>query len=514
MLRKKRMLSISLSILLSLAVLAGCQPASKSSERSGDTTNTNNTASTNNTNSSGTNNIDLSKKHTIKVFLWGPREIAKDDAIIQQLNQKFNIDLKVERVLAKEYGKNLEVRIASGDIPDIFRYEISKPDVYKHLYEDGYLMNFVEYADKYQLKDLSDYMNHPEMNEFKEQDGMYQLPSYPGQVVAPILIRQDWFDQLGLAHPKTWDEFQKDLQVIQDKKLGGNKTVGVVSSFGFYGGAALSSVGWTGANEWGKVNDAWTYEKVMPEYKGFLQFWRDMYQKGVLDREIFTNNESQEHAKFTSGQAAAIITAADRVAVLQKTLTDTNPNAKLSILYPWPEGPKGPLYATGSPYTSPVVAVKKGKDEDFLARVAMLTDYLHSEEGINMLNFGIEGTHYNMDNGKMVRTEAYNRDIIPATGNLLAFFTDYSLAKQDVDDELKKVYADATTNAIAPPFTTLSYGNEANLMPTITLKQQEWVVKFVTDTATDIDKGWDTYLKELKNAGLDKLTQTIQEKNK
>jgi putative aldouronate transport system substrate-binding protein len=501
------------SLLISLLVVtAGCQANTDSGKNSTSSGGSSSTSSPVPSDQAESNEVDLSKKYTIKMFTWGPKDLDKDDAIVKHLNEKFNIDLKVERVLSLEYTKNLEVRIASGDMPDIFRYNMNTPGTYRHLYEDGYLMNFAEYADKYKLDGLKAYMSIPEMDEFKEEDGMYQLPSSPGKEISPILIRQDWLDQLGLEAPKSWDELQSHLQLIKDNKLGGDKTVGLVSSFGFFSGIGVSSVGWTGSYEWGKLDGEWTYEKAMPDYKGFLQYWKDMYASGLLDREIFTNNESQEHAKFTSGQAAAILTAPNRVAVLEKTITDSDKNAKISVINPWLEGQKGSLYGTLLPYTSPVVAIKKDKDEDFLARVALLMDYMHTEEGVKILNFGMEGVHYNMKDGQMVRTEQYDRDIIPALGNLIAGFTDYSLAKQDVSEELKKLYADVDKNAVSPPLTPLSYGDAATHLLNIEQKQRDWVVNFITGK-NDVEKDWDAYIKEMNNAGLEKLTQSIRENN-
>jgi putative aldouronate transport system substrate-binding protein len=457
--------------------------------------------------------VNLDKKYDIKWYQWGPRDIHPDDAVIKHINEKFNVNIKIERILAKEYLKNLELKIAAGDLPDVFRYPISTGShIYSQLYEDGFLMNFAEYADKYSLNGLKEYIKRPGTEEFREQNGVFQLPSRKAGVPAVMVVRQDWLDQLNMKKPTTMDEFKVMLKAFKDNKLGGNNTVPATFALGYNPMLGLS-VGYTGANDWGKVDGKWMYESVMPQYKSFLQYLRELYQEGLIDREVFTANEAQSKAKFIGGSAGVIMAPSERFAALEKDFQATNKNVKLSLIIPMSKGPAGDFVRVDNSYTEPFVAIKKGRDEDFLARVAAVIDYTHSEEGIKILNYGIEGVHYKMDNGKMVKTELYNRDMIESLGHLTAMTSDYSAAASDVEGALKDNVDHAKKSGIPPAVTALSYGSAKDTVPSIEKKYIEWMINFVTGTK-DINASWDQYVKEMNDAGLKKLTAAVEENTK
>lgn len=82
-------------------------------------------------------------------------------------------------------------------------------------------MNFTEYAEKYDLKALKAYMDKPGTEEFREENGVFQLPSRKAGVIPNVIVvRQDWLDQLGLKKPTTMDEFKSMLKAFKDNKMG------------------------------------------------------------------------------------------------------------------------------------------------------------------------------------------------------------------------------------------------------------------------------------------------------
>ncbi|MBD2845566.1 extracellular solute-binding protein [Paenibacillus sp. IB182496] len=456
--------------------------------------------------------INLDEKYEITMFQWGPRDIAEDDAIIAYINDKFNIDFKVERILAKEYVTNLELKIAAGDMPDIFRYPLGSMHIYNHLYEDGYLMNFEEYAERYDLDGLRQYMNREGTEEFREADGVYQLPSNRGKEATLLIVRQDWLDELGLAHPKTWAEFEAMLQAFKDNQLGGASTVPLTAAFGVSEFFSITP-SFTGANTWAQTADGWIYEPVMPEYKEYYRYLAELYQKGLVDRELFTANETQAKAKFVSGASGLYMAGANRYNEVERDLLAGNPDAELAVILPKPEGPAGALTRVSSAYVEPVVAIRQDRDEDFLARVAALLDFMHSEEGIRILNFGIEDVHYNLQDGKMVKTEAYERDILPSLGHLTAMTTDYSAAAGNVEGVLKENIDYSAESGLAPPLTQISYGSATELIPAIEQKTEEWMIAFVTGKK-DVDADWDAYISEMNAAGVTQLIAAVEENTK
>ncbi|MFD2117203.1 extracellular solute-binding protein [Paenibacillus yanchengensis] len=512
---KRKIVTLLMLMLIFILTVMGCsskQGNTKPTEtKPGTSSESKNTEKTNEEKASEgvASTINLDKKYDIKWFQWGPRDIHEDDAIIKFLNEKFNVNIKVERILAKEYLKNLELKIAAGDMPDVFKYPVSTGShIYSQLNEDDFLLDFADYASKYELKALQSYIDRPGTEEFREENGVFQLPVRRAGISSVFVVRQDWLDELKLEKPKTMDEFKNMLQAFKDNKMGGDNTVPMTFVFGAADFLGLST-GYTGVNTWGKVDNKWTYESIMPQYKAFLQYANELYKEGLVDRELFTSNENQAKSKFVSGKTGVIMSSTEKFVALEKDMAESNKEAKLALIMPMPEGPAAVPARVSASYTDPFVAIKKERDEDFLARVAAIIDFTHSEEGIKMLNFGIEGVHYNMENGKKVKTELYDRDILPSIGHLLAMTTDYSLSSGDVEGILKENYDYSQQFGIAPPFTALSYGEVKDKVSTIEKKNNDWVIEFVTGSK-DIDQYWDQYIKEMNDAGLITLTEAVQ----
>jgi putative aldouronate transport system substrate-binding protein len=451
--------------------------------------------------------ISFDKKVEVSVFQWGPRDIAEDDAIIKHLNEKFNINLDVKRILAKEYNQNLEIKIAAGDIPDIFRNRGDASHIYRKLYEDDFLASFTEYAEKYNLKNILDYFNSPGARRFAEKDGYFQLFTNKGHAGHGIIIRQDWLKQLNLEMPKTWQEYKEMLRAFKENNLGGENTV---PETGFEIGPAVIT-SYTGVLGWKKVDSKWTYEYTLPGYKDALAYLKSLYSEGLLDREIFTINESQANGKFISGKAGVIYTMAkNRFVKIEEQVKEKNPDAELSMIVPLPEGPNGIVYNETSGLFDCIMVPKNNRSEEKITRIMKLVDYMHSEEGIDILLNGIKGVHYTIEDNKRITNEAYERDIISGIGHLTAMLTDYSGTYKQLEGIVKTNYETSAKYGAINPAEGFSSDITSELEPLIKEVCEEWKVHFITGDK-DLDKDWDEYIKALEKVGLNKLTQTVSE---
>ncbi len=509
----KRVFTILLAVMLMMSLaFTGCQKDDEASDGSVTTTtveaeDTETEADSEQEEETTTEvaKINYDKKYDINIFQWGPRDIEEGDEIIKHLCEKFNIEIKVDRILAKEYVKNLEIKVAAGDLPDFFRNNKGSQHVYRNMYEDDYLASFTEYSEKYDLQGIREYLKKPVMKRFAEKDGFFRVPTDRGFAGSGLVVRKDWMDQLNLDMPKTMEEYKNLLKAFKDNNMGGEDTVPVT---GFRSPTELVSC-YTGCQEWKKFNGKWTSEYVLPEYKEALRFIQGLYSEGLIDQEIFTLNESQANGKFIGGKAGVMFTMAkNRYVKLKKQLAEKNPDAEMSMIVPMPEGPAGIGYREQTGLGSSVIVPKIDQSEDKLTRIMALVDYMHTEEGLDILINGIEGIHYNMEDGKMVKTDAYERDIISGIGHLTAMLTDYSGNYKSLEGPVKENYEAAVKYAVINPaegFTSEVYEEyDALVEPVI----GEWSTSFITGEK-DLDEDWDEYLKQLEKAGLDKLTEEV-----
>ncbi|MDF2651193.1 MAG: hypothetical protein K0Q73_6998, partial [Paenibacillus sp.] len=118
---------------------------------------------------------------------------------------------------------------------------------------------------------------------------MYFLPFAPdGEAASGWFIRQDWLDKLGLAVPKTADDYYKVLKAFKEKDPNGNGKADEIPYFdrnkNVYGLLALwaADIGYTLKD--GKI----VFGPMEPEYKMGMTSLAKWYKEGLIDREIFT----------------------------------------------------------------------------------------------------------------------------------------------------------------------------------------------------------------------------------
>ena len=448
----------------------------------------------------------------INVFQWGPRDVDPADEVVAHINDALNIDLRINRILAREYTQNLEIKIAAGDIPDLFRIPNAAQYIYVNLHRDGFLANQSDYAERYDLADLQAWFALPEIADFSEEDGFYRSPTRRNPVgsVGIVIARADWMDDLGLDSPTTYDEFKAMLQAVARAEPGGEDTVPITGN----SIARLIELtrGFHGATAWKQQNGQWVSERVLPGYRDALRYLRDLYAEGLIDREYFTLNETQSRGKWVSGSAFIAIangSTFDRFPQYTRLLTANDPTAETTLIDPLPRGPAGIVYGGTYGLDAPWVVPKRDKSEALIARAVSLLDYVHSEQGNDVVLNGVEGVHYVMQDGERVTNEAHERDIIPGLGHMFAMSTDYAAYKMRVNDIVDRSREIGTEHAVHTPIST-AYTGEAYLenMPLIQDVHDTWFTDFVTG-AKDLEREWDAYLAALDRVGLAEVTAEI-----
>lgn len=155
-------------------------------------------------------------------------------------------------------------------------------------------------------------------------------------ILSGILVRQDWMDKLGIKAPTTIDEFTDMLKQFKDKDPNGNgaKNIPLTSD----NTMNLLTTGIAGAFglefNWNDVNGKLVNQVQMPGFKDYILYLKDLYNKGLIDKESPTNQFSTAKEKFTSGRAGAFADGWGDIPTIDDTLKKTQPNAKVVYLPP------------------------------------------------------------------------------------------------------------------------------------------------------------------------------------
>jgi putative aldouronate transport system substrate-binding protein len=446
------------------------------------------------------------KKLDLHIFTTWPNDIVAEDAVRAFLEKKFNATIKLSVYGGAEYMQPLKMRIAAGDFPDYFR--TTEDAVYKNLYDDKLIVNISDYVAKYGMANLKRHFERKYADLYKEADGFYQIPVYTGVWAHAMFIRKDWVDKLGLKMPATYQEYRNVLQAFVKNDPDGKKTAGLTSRDSSWLYHIIC--GFTGIYEgWTRKTGDWTFYVFLPEFREAMRYLAGLYKDGLLDPEFAVLNTAKAYEKIAMGKAGSIMTSMVHYEMMNGPLQQNLPGAVLSLVVPFPAGTAGPYRREGLGFWSSGM-IAKAKSEEVKVRVLALLDYINGSEGQDLMGRGIEGVHYQMKDGKVVRLdEMRKRDFQTNQVHIFANLINQGERMYDIyTGVFADNVADAGKNGKGPEVVGLVTDKTRELDPNINGTVSRWYMDFITGKAS-VETQWDAFLKAVKDAGVDDYKKEV-----
>lgn len=255
--------------------------------------------------------------YTIATVRWTdawPTDFLKS-GIMKELEEKHGINIEWQVYYSGDWSEQKSLLLASGDLPDAFfgSCGITDLDISQN---KAYFVELTDLIDQNMPNLKSVFEKEPELlARAKDRNGeiyslVKKLPLRP-QVCGDIMyINKEWLDNLNLEEPKTLDELTAVLEAFatQDADGDGNPSneIPITANKNDYLMCGLlrtllapfgTIVGrdnnYMGLDKDGKP----VFMPVQDNYIEAVKWMHDMYQKGVLDPEFFTQEESMATAK-------------------------------------------------------------------------------------------------------------------------------------------------------------------------------------------------------------------------
>lgn len=517
---KKRWISMFLVLVLCISMLAGCGKGG-----------TGNGGKKNDSVQTGQDGGNSTEPVEISMFVPSrlPEALINENTLtFKTLAERLNLKLNIESVVHSESKEKFSVIISGGKYPDVMSGSVRDINTF------GMSGAFIP------LNDLIE-EHAPNLKKYllDNKEAMAQVAASDGKIyVIPMLsavrtamgynIRQDWLDDLGLKAPVTIDDWYNVLKAFKTNDLNGNGAGDVTP---LILDRAWENYYMSFADAWGielnPNNDYWmakdgevVFAPILPETKEYLATMTKWYQEGLIDNEFITREDTNNY-HILNNKAGATCYWTGYVAAqnYNNEVLANDSDTNWQVIQP-------PVLTAGQEprtFSQQAVTVNYGWGISSSAKnvvdIIKMFDYVYSEEGSLLFNFGIEGESYEMVDGE----PKYMESILNSEGGTILYsrlnglqaiigmrqMPEYEAASC-INDDVRKQLFDYVENDYFYPFNpglTLTEAEEeiySVKMSAINTYVEEELIKFFIGTRP-IDE-FDSFVQRVKELGIDEMT--------
>ncbi len=355
-------------------------------------------------------------KMQISVFAWEIDAMGSDPEapVYKALSEKFNVEFIPVSATQSQWKEKLNLLFASNDIPDLFLTPGFETIQFKKWAAEEFLLPISDYAKGYENieKVLEQYKN---LTQNMPDGKHYGIPSKNGEGNSEgtlcnhvMWIRKDWLNALNLEKPTTTEELYEVAKAFSENDPDGN---GKKDTYGYSANGTWWLYPVFNMFDASYYNFAMEDGQYMPEcisedMKDGVEYLHNMFREGVLDPDFVINTEDQLFEKFITGRVGIFYNGAGAVYnKIYDKFKSAYPDKNPKDLFDYCEvitGPNGEKRIDGNDAYFGITCINNKVDEAKREKILEILDYLLSEEGKTLVSYGIEGTHYKVENGEII----------------------------------------------------------------------------------------------------------------
>lgn len=414
-----KLLSLVMSIVMVIALMAGCSKPSNTP--------------------SGNDDLEQGSDSSIEVnltqFEWGWEGPGEGmDEIVPEIEKRTGVKINLNRWIItseEDQKRQLSLWASSDDFPEVlciptngYATEMMNQlgDAGKLWEVDSIVEKIIPEAQEMLLNSMEYYKNpvngkkyiYPTQN--NDYDAMIAMDNIAQE---GLMIRKEWLDKLGVGYPKTPDElydvlkrFQSEITTFNDQPvipllLGENMAGSYhVASMFFDKEDRMSGY----FNMFRELSDG-TYTNALDQEKleRFLLYMNKLYRDGLMDPEVATIKDSQYQEKMNSGRVGVSGQAWWNMNSYNDNIKAVDPDTFYAFMpIPKGEGVTNPVQQfifAGAPCA---FVFSKSMDQAKFDRVIDLFSFMSTQDGLILSWFGVEGTHWEKNaEGKIKFTQKF-----------------------------------------------------------------------------------------------------------
>ena len=342
-----------------------------------------------------------------------------DSVSVQTIKELLNIELVLRPVPESDFSTKLSTTLATNSMPDVIdNVRIADIRTYGITGMFADLEEYAEYIPDYLGLVLAD-DRATETAKFRVGGKLYgfrDLEKYRIGVAPAPMIRKDWLAEAGLSEPATWAELYEDLLAIKaahpdsyafSSRNGTNYMIGQYAY-------TLGSGGFQGFNKTNGMYyepdvDAYVYGPADEDFRIVIEFLSKAYADGLLDPDYAIMTKDLCFEKLSTGGLFFQTDNNTHAArVWNPALQESDPDSGFKMLDPL-ENSEGQTrqYRYEKDWAGHAVVSSQAEDVE---KIMAFYNWLYTDEGTMVTNFGIEGETYDMVDGEpMIKQEILDR---------------------------------------------------------------------------------------------------------
>ncbi|MBQ9104404.1 MAG: hypothetical protein IJY57_04925 [Clostridia bacterium] len=386
----------------------------------------------------------------LTIYHWMVNSLGSVDKAnmpIYNILKEANGGFDMEATSISDWETNLATLYGTGNLPDIFVHMgPERPEDYQQFIEEGVLLPISDFVDEDNWPNIANHLKKFDYlrGNLPYAEGRHWSIPVDWTLEHTMYVRLDWIanlnktaklteiltDELGhapnaqeLAQGKFTETGPKDL--LEFYRLSRAFTLYDPDEDG-----DDNTYGYTDSRYEDFFADCWIFEAFdagydrmvnfgtedEPDFKSSwandntkkaVAFMNNLFKNGYMDPAFASNSMADKQDKFCKGEVGMIEGHAWYNTILTSFLSANNSKGwtieqaseKIGVFNP-PKGENGTYGIKGNPNFWTVMCINAGLSDDEVVAALDLFDFLLSDEGGDIMRYGVEGTHYTLDNTK------------------------------------------------------------------------------------------------------------------
>ena len=342
-----------------------------------------------------------------------PQPPEDGDTVHQKLEEITGKQIDLTWVPNADYEEKTNITLAGSDLPHAMVIQGKTPGFVKNA-NAGAFWELSEYLDEYPnlVAESPEIEHNASVN--GEIFGIYRARD---AMRTSVILRKDWLEAVGMETPRTVEDLYEVAKAFTEQDPDGD---GKDDTYGLivpkWPGTINSNSPYDVIATWFGAGNAWTESggELVPNFttEEFIEankYIKRFVDEGLINADYATMDSAAWNDPFFNGEGGIIVDVHSRAAVLINLFKEQDPETfdQFVDISGNLEGPSGELFAHPTPGFSGFIAIPKATvtTEEQLHQVLSFLNDLNSPEAAVLINNGIEGVNFELEDGATVPLE-------------------------------------------------------------------------------------------------------------